>query len=86
MLRITQNQMEMFENHALTRTEFDIIDALLRHFDSGKRIAAAINFSIMENADRVRLVHQIVKIGVENGFRLQGELYALAGLGEECVH
>lgn len=53
MLRITQNQMEMFENHALTRTEFDIADALLRHFDSGKRIAAAINFSIMESADRV---------------------------------
>lgn len=74
--------MEMLENRALTRTEFDIVDALLEHFDPDKKISGAISFSAMASAARVRFVHEIVKIGADNGFRLRGELYALA---EACL-
>lgn len=81
MLQITRTQMAIFSHQMSERTVLDLVQALDNHF-LDENIRPAVNWRKLTSEDQVRLVDQIAKIGIKNGFKLRGELYALA---EACI-
>lgn len=81
MLQITETQMEAFTRRAFERTVLDLVDALSEQF-AREDMHSAVTWRALTREDRIRLVDQIAKSGAKHGFKLRGELYALA---EACV-